>query len=312
MTYYPDLSPYEYGPDSIGACNVGWLDENYPFPTGPTSTAFHERLLAHCRFEFTVNHCFGIHECQFCSSPEPRVKVPWGDEQIFLGNGEIRVIGTEVVYAAPTLIYHYVVDHDYQPPEEFVEAVLAGPGPGSDEHQILLSMIKGEFKAPDLPPEVEHRLVHEGGETEAKLAPDQLARLLDAAQAGQPLTLNQLAQVLRAYGPQLEADTVSGLLQNTQIKRPQGLLVLKRSLEEYGFGRITSLDLLLESYQVLDELVEPRHRDTVANQIIDDIRAGNWNLEAPLPYFLKEYARAGRQGKRIQRIIPALRRKLRL
>jgi hypothetical protein len=29
-----------------------------------------------------------------------------------LGNGEIRVIGTCSVYAAPTLIYHYVVAHD--------------------------------------------------------------------------------------------------------------------------------------------------------------------------------------------------------
>jgi hypothetical protein len=294
MTYYPDLSPYEYRPDSVRACNVGWLDENYPFPTGPTSTAFHERLLVHCRFECTVHHYFGLHECQFCASPEPQVKVPWGDEQISLGNGEIRVIGTDVVYAAPTLIYHYVVDHDYQPPEEFVEAVLTGPGPGSDEHQILLSMIKGEFKAPDLPPEVEHRLVHEGGETEAKLAPDQLARLLDAARAGQPLTLNQLAQVLRAHGPQLEADTVSSLLQNTPIKRPQARRALKRSFEEYEFGLIASLDLLVQSYQLLDELVAPRQRDAVASQLIDDLKAGNWKLRAPLPYFLKEYARAAR------------------
>jgi hypothetical protein len=292
MTYYPDLSPYEYGPDSDGACNVGWLDENYPFPTGTTPTAFHERLLVHCRFEFTVHHCFGFHECQFCPSPECPVKVARGDEQVSLGNGEIRVIGTDAVYAAPTLVYHYVVDHDYLPPEEFVEAVLTGPEPGSDEHQILLSIIKGEFKAPDLPPEVEHRLVHQGGGAEAQLAPDQLARLLDAARAGQPLTLNQLAQVLRTYGPQLEADTVSGLLQNTQVKRPRARRALKRSFEEYEFGLMASLDLLVQSYQLLDELVAPRRRDALASQMIDDLRAGDWTLRAPLPYFLKEYARA--------------------
>lgn len=310
MTYYPDLSPYEYGPDPVGACNVGWLDEDYPFPTGPTTTAFHERLLVHCRFEFTVLHALGFHDCQFCSSPEPWVKVPWGDEQISLGNGEIRVIGTDVVYAAPTLIHHYVVDHNYQPPEEFVEAVLTGPGPGSDEHQILLSMIKSESRAPDLPPEVEHRLVHQGGGSEPQLTSDQLTRLLDAARAGQSLTLNQLAQVLRARGPQLETDTVSGLLQNTQIKCPRALLVLKRPFEEYGFGQTASLDLLVQSYQLLDKLVAPRQRDAVANQLIDDIRAGNWNLHAPLPYFLKEYARAGRQRRRFGKIIPAFKRKL--
>ncbi len=39
---------------------------------------------------------------------------------------------------APTLIYHYVVDHQYCPPEEFIEAVLTGPVPGSPQHISLL------------------------------------------------------------------------------------------------------------------------------------------------------------------------------
>ncbi|WP_338285215.1 hypothetical protein [Luteolibacter sp. LG18] len=41
-----------------------------------------------------------------------------------LGNGEIRVRGADgVIYGAPTLIYHYVVAHDYLPPAAFIEAV---------------------------------------------------------------------------------------------------------------------------------------------------------------------------------------------
>ena len=29
------------------------------------------------------------------------------------------------VYAAPTLIWHYVTEHGYRPPDEFIDAVLA-------------------------------------------------------------------------------------------------------------------------------------------------------------------------------------------
>jgi hypothetical protein len=55
-----------------------------------------------------------------------------------IGDGEIRVIGKSAIYAAPTLIYHYVVEHQYKPPDEFIEAVLKGPSPESEEHKTLL------------------------------------------------------------------------------------------------------------------------------------------------------------------------------
>ncbi|MCX7805518.1 MAG: hypothetical protein N3A38_10060 [Planctomycetota bacterium] len=38
---------------------------------------------------------------------------------------EIRVLGRDgKIYAAPTLIYHYVVAHKYRPPQEFIDAVM--------------------------------------------------------------------------------------------------------------------------------------------------------------------------------------------
>ena len=52
------------------------------------------------------------------------------------GNGEIRVSDGNVMYAAPTLIYHYVVAHAYLPPEAFIAAVLAWKDPsGPVEHE---------------------------------------------------------------------------------------------------------------------------------------------------------------------------------
>ncbi len=41
------------------------------------------------------------------------------------------------VYAAPDLIYHYVVAHHYRPPDEFIQAVMETPLPGSQEYEVL-------------------------------------------------------------------------------------------------------------------------------------------------------------------------------
>jgi hypothetical protein len=42
------------------------------------------------------------------------------------GSAEIRVPGKgNIVFAAPEMIAHYVIMHEYRPPEEFIEAVLA-------------------------------------------------------------------------------------------------------------------------------------------------------------------------------------------
>jgi hypothetical protein len=43
---------------------------------------------------------------------------------VCLGSAEVRVVGAGVTHAAPDLIYHYVVRHEYRPPEEFIRAVL--------------------------------------------------------------------------------------------------------------------------------------------------------------------------------------------
>jgi hypothetical protein len=83
-------------------------------------------------------------------------------------------------------------------------------------------------------------------------------------------------------------------MRNTHIKRPRARHTLDGLLQEYSFGLVRSLDELVQIFQTLDELVAPQQRGALAGSMIDDLRAGNWDLRAPLPYFLKEYARAGR------------------
>lgn len=61
---------------------------------------------------------------------------------MLLGLAEIRVAAVQgQLYAAPNLIYHYVVIHNYSPPVEFVRAVLAGPCPPEDRYFELLSKL---------------------------------------------------------------------------------------------------------------------------------------------------------------------------
>jgi hypothetical protein len=137
MAYYPDLSPYVYKPRGTegNTLNVGWLDAEHTYPRGTLSEAFVERLWAFCRKKMLQAR--GFHTCELCEIPaqEP-FQAQHGAEILSLGWAEIRVFGAEgCVYAAPNLIYHYVVDHYYRPPEEFIQAVLTSPLPDSPEYQ---------------------------------------------------------------------------------------------------------------------------------------------------------------------------------
>lgn len=134
--YYPDLSRYEYTDvrgDGEAHLNVGWLDASHPFETGVLSDEAAERL-KHLRAN-PVNQFRGSHACDFCLA-EARTQLPETGPAIIvalgeagaLGNGEIVIKGAHGWYHAPVLITHYVERHDYLPPTDFVEAVLATRG----------------------------------------------------------------------------------------------------------------------------------------------------------------------------------------
>lgn len=68
----------------------------------------------------------GFHKCEFCDDQSfEGMKVSRHGRETRLGSAEITVKGKGGrIYAAPNLIYHYVAAHDYDPPKEFVEALL--------------------------------------------------------------------------------------------------------------------------------------------------------------------------------------------
>lgn len=115
MAFYDDLTPHTYfhseeRPETV---NIGWLARRHIFSTVETSVEFRFKLQELCE-KSRVKQTRGRHNCEFCK----------GRDKPF-GSAEIRVIGHKRIYAAPELVYHYVVVHDYKPPDEFIAAMLA-------------------------------------------------------------------------------------------------------------------------------------------------------------------------------------------
>jgi len=122
--------------DTPQALNIGWLDRSYIFSQGTVEPELMTKLWLFCRSP--VNETLGFHECPFCQeNSESYLVVEQNGEKIGLGSAEIWVFGREgKAYAAPTLIYHYIVQHHYRPPDEFLKALSEGPLPNTPEYDM--------------------------------------------------------------------------------------------------------------------------------------------------------------------------------
>ena len=111
MSFFADLTTHSYTNRQAepGVLNVGWLGEGEAFPSGDTPANFRERLAELCAHPILLHR--GTHVCEFCRNAS--------------GNGQVRVRDAQGVwYSAPTMIHHYVTEHRYLPPADFIEAVL--------------------------------------------------------------------------------------------------------------------------------------------------------------------------------------------
>ena len=135
MAYFDDLSVNTYScvPES-GRLSVGWLAKNTPFQTGPTSEAFCAALDDLCS-NHPIRLTWGYHVCEFCTGISAD-----DSHSRSKGNGEIEVRSADGTwFVAPQLIAHYVAEHDYCPPEEYIEAVLNPSEIGKDAGPIELA-----------------------------------------------------------------------------------------------------------------------------------------------------------------------------
>jgi hypothetical protein len=131
--YSEDLSPLnyqlEFHPFSIDdVLAVGWLDSAHDYNTGLAPRGLVDHLLtlsghSTSTFDIHANIMRGIHPCNFCG--EDIVERSDGKKQWFLGHSELWFPSATKYFAAPSLIIHYIADHQYLPPDVFVQAVFA-------------------------------------------------------------------------------------------------------------------------------------------------------------------------------------------
>jgi hypothetical protein len=137
--YYSDLSVF---PDKdvisrLVVLSIGWLDADHRYKQGEVPEAFLKNLWDFCNEP--VIYTLGFQQCPFCTTSNYATTEQRDDKQLLLGSAEIRVFGQgNNVFAAPDLIYHYVAVHSYRPPDEFINAVLAGPLAGTKEYDARI------------------------------------------------------------------------------------------------------------------------------------------------------------------------------
>ena len=134
MAYFPDVSPCAYGHRTHpGVVHVGWLDGPHPF----ARVSIDSRLVRKMKLLAAkpVEVYGGKHVCELCVPPPGLEKTimpngiaidpncSWAKWDHGSSNGEIRVLHKGVTFAAPVLIVHYIEEHGYLPPVQFLLAI---------------------------------------------------------------------------------------------------------------------------------------------------------------------------------------------
>jgi hypothetical protein len=98
---------------------VGWLENENTFPIGTVSKEVFSKLCEFGKNPWTFAVSMGYHSCSLCQFQFEN-NTQKGLSNIFIPhNGKI--------YVCPELITHYINNHFYLPPREFIEAVYGCP-----------------------------------------------------------------------------------------------------------------------------------------------------------------------------------------
>jgi len=127
MAYYSNLSPCAYfgKAEADKLLAIGWLDEVHSFSQDKVREAFLDKLFELLIKPWAPMHLLGFAECPFCTLDSHRIT--YNDKTIVIGALNLFVPGDGFLYAAPSLIAHYILAHNYVPPQEFCDAVLRCP-----------------------------------------------------------------------------------------------------------------------------------------------------------------------------------------
>lgn len=123
MAHQQDLEPCTYGFPRAGRSllAVGWLARGHVFTRGRCEPSFAARLRELLKDAWAPVDFCGPHFCDLC----PTASTHSGVANLF-------VPSETAVFVAPELVVHYIEEHAYQPPAEFVAAVMACPPMNSE------------------------------------------------------------------------------------------------------------------------------------------------------------------------------------
>lgn len=116
--YFKDL----FREPNFGFYMISWLDLGKEYSKGTVSDSLIKKIEE--ILKLTPIQTKGCHTCPFCKKSTSR--------------REAFVLSQEKVYHIPEMITHYIKEHNYRPPTEFLQAVETTPLPGTEEHQKLL------------------------------------------------------------------------------------------------------------------------------------------------------------------------------
>ncbi len=121
MSHIPDMQVLE-----CGEVALGWLHPDHPFPQADPAPDFLAKLKEYAGRSrasaraLSFGAAGGYHTCEFCGQAH--------------GTTNFGVPSGERIYYSPEMIAHYVEQHRYAPPPEFVAALMASPLPGTREY----------------------------------------------------------------------------------------------------------------------------------------------------------------------------------
>jgi hypothetical protein len=148
--YFPDLELLRYYEGAFRAENwsapllaVGWLDHPNAFPTGVIDDAVISKLKALVeQARGRMDSFLGMMDCTFCRAANlPGPGPIWSQENVFIP-------GTNAVYVAPGGIIHYIEQHSYCPPSEFLQAVLQCPNLATPMYRDAIRTANHGIKPP--------------------------------------------------------------------------------------------------------------------------------------------------------------------
>jgi hypothetical protein len=146
MAYFKDLTEYSYfhSGKRPNTKNTGWLAREYPFEKELPNSRTLDLLWSLSAVMVVATR--GRHLCDLCE-PHSLITAERNDISITLGSSEARIFSRQnEVYAAPSLIYHYVNTHHYKPPDEFLRALAEVPTPPAVEYFDRLKSLGLEWK----------------------------------------------------------------------------------------------------------------------------------------------------------------------